>query len=137
MFFKRIFALIICSLLAVTLFSFKVFSESEYSQGDIVKFGRYPQSLVSDEAVIESLSEMLGDEWIDYGYYYGDDSAGSEEMHSFMFYQDITFAGSEYRAVTFSEYRPINNYYKPSAGPQYQAGYTVDKVYYFKYEPVE
>ncbi|MGN0548940.1 MAG: DUF6273 domain-containing protein [Acutalibacteraceae bacterium] len=107
--------------------------------GDIIKFGSYPQSRVTDEVLLDGLnSQSLS--WKSYEYYSGTGSLSDGQMKSsdYMKYADIVFNGNKYRAVTFSEFRPIYTGYT-SAGETYQDdnGYYVDNVYYFKYEPLE
>ncbi|MBQ7548442.1 MAG: Ig-like domain-containing protein [Clostridia bacterium] len=56
----------------------------------------------------------------------------------YMVFADFIYEGDKYRAVTFSKYRPYVTGYTSSASntDQDDNGYTVDNVYYFKYEPL-
>ena len=65
-------------------------------------------------------------------------------VSEYMKYADFTFDGNKYRAVTFSEYRPAMTTAEPPKTTYgidgvWQAvnGYTLDNIYYFKYEPLE
>ena len=107
--------------------------------GDIIKFGSYPQSKVTDEAIIDGLnSQSLS--WKSYNYYSGTGSwdDGNMKPSDYMKYADIVFNGSKYRAVTFSEYRPYCTGYTHSDGTyQDDNGYYTGNTYYFKYEPLK
>ena len=108
--------------------------------GDIIKFGSYPQSKVTDEAIIDGLnSQSLS--WKSYNYYSGTGSLSDGNMTAsdYMKYADIVFNGNKYRAVTFSEYRPYWTGYTSSTSYSYQDdnGYYTNNTYYFKYEPLK
>lgn len=107
--------------------------------GDIIKFGSYPQSKVTDEAIIDGLnSQSLS--WKSYNYYSGTGSwdDGNMKPSDYMKYADIVFNGNKYRAVTFSEYRPYETGDTSSASNSCQDdnGYYTGNTYYFKYEPL-
>lgn len=114
---------------------------SSYSVGDTITYGSYPQSRVTDEAIIDGLdSQSLS--WKSYNYYsgaggYSDD--GNMKPSDYMKYADIVFNGNKYRAVTFSKYRPYFTGYTHSSSYTYQDdnGYYTGNVYYFKYEPLK
>lgn len=108
--------------------------------GDIIKFGSYPQSKVTDEAIIDGLnSQSLS--WKSYNYYSGTGSwdDGNMKPSDYMKYADIVFNGSKYRAVTFSKYRPYwtGDTSSSSNTNQDDNGYYTGNVYYFKYEPLK
>ena len=114
---------------------------AEYSVGDIIEFGSYPQSEVtkeSDNATYAKL-EAATKNWISYGYYSGDGSYGSMKQGDWMQYADISLGGSRYRAVRFTQYRPYWTEDPSSSGNSYQGdnGYTINNLYYFKYEPLK
>lgn len=105
-----------------------------YSVGDIIEFGSYPQSEVTDEALIEKLnSQEL--EWNSYDYYSG--TLDEQTSGDFMKYADVTYDGNKYRAVTFTQYRPMATVYTSSNTFQEDNGYYEDTVYWFKYEPIQ
>ncbi|MBE6783025.1 MAG: zinc ribbon domain-containing protein [Ruminococcaceae bacterium] len=106
--------------------------------GDIVEFGSYPQTKVTDEAVLSQLNSASA-QWVSYGYYSGDETDGSMLAGDWMQYADVTIDGEKYRGVTFSEYRPGYTTYPSSAenSNQDDNGYVADKVYWFKYEPLQ
>lgn len=107
-------------------------SPAGYTTNTLVTFGSYPQSLVTDSALVKSLnSQPLN--WIYYDYY----CDGKQE--DYMKYADVTLSdGSRYRAVTFIHYRPYRWDNTDSASYTFQDnnGYEPDKVYWFKYEPI-
>lgn len=108
--------------------------------GDIIEFGSYPQSLVTDSATIAAL-DGISKNWVSYGYYSGTGNFGDGQMKpsDYMKYADISYGLDKYRAVIFSSYRPrytgfeLNN---NSVYNEYQSsnGYQMGNVYYFKYE---
>ena len=112
--------------------------------GDIITFGSYPQSEVtkeSDSATYSKL-EAAAKNWVSYGYYSGDGSYGSMQSGDWMEYADMDINGdgaNDYRAVRFSQYRPISTEGYSAADRSYQDdnGYTVNNIYYFKYEPLK
>lgn len=125
-----------------SLFAPKAEAEGKtYKVGDIIEFGSYPQSEVtkeSDSATYAKL-EAASKNWISYGYYSGGGSYGSMKPGDWMQYADISLGGAKYRAVRFTQYRTYWTYYSSSSGNSYQDdnGYTVNNIYYFKYEPLK
>ena len=115
-----------------------------YSVGDIITFGSYPQSEVtkeSDSATYSKL-EAASKSWVSYRYYSGDNSYGSMQPGDWMEYADMDINGdgaNDYRAVRFTQYRPYWTADPSSSGNSYQDdnGYTVNNIYYFKYEPLK
>ncbi len=111
-----------------------------YSVGDIIEFGSYPQSEVTDSDLISALNSS-SKTWISYDYYTGtgyyDD--GKMQPSDYMKYADITYDGNKYRAVTFTQYRPYDTGHLSFDSLSYQNdnGYYTDTVYWFKYEPLE
>lgn len=108
--------------------------------GDIIYFGYYPQTEVTDSNITTALAAQTGSlptsgnagSWTSYGYY------DSGVVSEYMWYVDISYQGNKYRGVYFSQYRPFwpsvvgnrdNSY-------QYDNGYYVDTVYWFRYEPI-
>ncbi len=113
---------------------------SAYSTGDYIYYGTYPQSEVTDSALVSALNSV-GGTWQSYGYYSGtgDPNDGQMKPSDYMRYKDVSYNGSKYRAVTFDSYRPLYTAYTCSSGKSYQAnnGYTTGNVYWFKYEPIK
>ena len=116
-------------------------AETTYKVGDIIEFGGYPQTKVTDDATLSALNaRVTKSDWVSYGYYAYDKNAGEGVPGDWMKYCDIELDGAKYRGVTFSQYRPIyTSSGSPSAhdSPQCKAGYYVDRVYWFKYEPLK
>ncbi len=106
--------------------------------GDIIEFGSYPQSRVTNANLLSALGSQTKT-WKSYGCYSGTGSAGTMVQGDWMKYADVTYNGSKYRAVTFSQYRPCYTCYSSSADYTYQDdnGYTTKAVYWFKYEPIK
>lgn len=113
-------------------------------EDDFIYFGTYPQTLVSDEKIIDKLNNKSGNlptkenshKWISYKYYI------NSNVEDFMFYQDIDLDNDkiyDYRGVYFIEYRPESVKDSSSTASSYQDdnGYYIDKVYWFKYEQIK
>lgn len=117
-----------------------------YKVGDIVEFGSYPQSKVTNSSLVSALNSVSKN-WVSYGYYSGtgcyatDYGTGYATMvqGDWMKYADFIYNGTKYRAVTFSQYRPSWTCNPSSAGKtdQDDNGYTPNNIYYFKYEPLK
>ena len=117
-------------------------AEAACKVGDIIEFGSYPQSRVTDSATVSTL-DKISKNWVSYGYYSGDESYGyrydSMVRGDWMRYADITYNGAKYRAVFFTQYRPYDTLSTSSSDRTYQDdnGYTPYNTYYFKYEPLK
>ena len=109
-----------------------------YSVGDIITFGSYPQSEVKDSSTLEKLN-AASKNWVSYRYYSGNGDFGSMQPGDWMKYADITLGGEKYRAVRFTQYRPYYTEYPSASDNSYQDNnsYTVNNIYYFKYEPLK
>ncbi len=109
-----------------------------YKVGDIVEFGSYPQSRVTNSSLVSALNKV-SKSWVGYGYYSGTGSYGTMVQGDWMKYADFTYNGTKYRAVTFSQYRPYSTCNPSSTSKTYQDdnGYTPNNIYYFKYEPLK
>lgn len=113
--------------------------EDDYSVGDIIEFGSYPQEKVEDNALITTLNS-LPQLWKSYGYYSGTGSWNGEMTASdYMQYCDVTYAKQKYRGVRFSAYRPYDTGYACSEtySQQDDNGYYINTVYWFKWEPLQ
>ncbi len=116
---------------------------TSYKTGDIIEFGRYPQSKVTDSSLISALTAAAGDNksWTSYGYYSGtgSDYDGQMTASDYMRYKDVVYGSNKYRGVIFDSYRPCRTGYTSSASDSYQDdnGYSTGTVYWFKYEPIE
>ena len=109
-----------------------------YKVGDIVEFGSYPQSRVTNSSLVSALNKVSKN-WVSYGYYSGTGDYGTMVQGDWMKYFDFTYNGTKYRAVTFSQYRPMETIGASSSDNTYQDdnGYTPNNTYYFKYEPLK
>ena len=80
---------------------------TEYQVGDIIQFGLYPQTEITDTALIYKLNDLAPEweDWTSYGYYSGTGNYGTMRRGDWMRYTDISFNDSKYRAVKFTQYR--------------------------------
>ena len=108
--------------------------------GDIIEFGSYPQSKITDSdliAKIEAVGKSIS--WVDYNYYIGtgtSDDGNMKPVDGMMLYKDIPYNGSKYRAVKINQYRPYITGLTSSYSDQDDNGYYAGNIYYFKYEPL-
>lgn len=128
---------------------------TDYSLGDIIEFGWYPQSRVTDTDLCNVLTENAGatDSWVSYNYKTYD--YGTESYYSdYMKYKDVSYEGQKYRGVFFTRYRAERqmisfyqglSYYMrmgydatdTRVSTQHFWGYDIGNVYWFKYEPLK
>ncbi|MBQ4573300.1 MAG: hypothetical protein IJA80_08480 [Clostridia bacterium] len=113
---------------------------SEYEVGDIIEFGSYPQSEVTDESLLKELNSLTLN-WVSYNYYVAENSYTSNMIPSdYMKYADVTYNCIQYRAVKFTQYRQSNTRFPSNESDnsyQDENGYYINNVYWFKYEPLE
>ena len=137
---KVVSALLVCILILSSLFTHSLFaSATTYKVGDIVEFGSYPQTQVTDEGLISQLND-LDLVWCAFsGFYYGNGNDFSMEEHDYIRFADIEYNSEKYRAIYFTSYRPNNTILYPKAENSYQDnnGYFVGQTYWFKYEPIK
>ncbi|MBR6702682.1 MAG: InlB B-repeat-containing protein, partial [Clostridia bacterium] len=131
-------SLILTAALLCCIMPFAVFAQDEYSAGDTFEFGSYPQSRVTDSALVSSLDGVTKS-WVSYGFFAGTGKEGTMEEAGYMQYCDITYGGEKYRAVSFTDFRPRQTYKAAGAAASFvdDNGFAADTVYYFKFEPVE
>ncbi len=130
--FLSVFMTLIMTLSIVSITA--VAEEPLYSVGDIIEFGSYPQSEVKDETILAKLNAQTL-EWISYDYYSG--TIDEQVPGDFMKYADVTYNGNKYRAVTFTQYRPMATAYSDDYTCQEENGYYIGTVYWFEYEPIQ
>ena len=139
---RSIASLLVLLFVAVIAFSIPVFraSATAYSSGDIIEFGSYPQSRVTNETLIRSLN-AISKTWKSYNYYTGTGSECDGQMvpSDYMKYSDIVFGNEKYRAVFFTQYRPTNTGYISSEDTSNQDNnkYYTNVIYYFLWEPIK
>ena len=105
-----------------------------------IYYGTYPQTLVNETTeaeLINELNDYAKDKCLN-KYYYG---KLYEEGYSFN-YLDVDYDNNgtyDYRGIYLTEYRPNSYLIDSSADNSYQDdnGFIIEKMYWFKYEPVE
>lgn len=112
-------------------------SITEYNVEDIIEFGSYPQSLVTDSELVSLLNNQSG-LWQSYEYYSGtgyyDD--GKMTASTYMRFKDIVYNNEKYRAVIFDSYRPYLSGSNSSINEQQSNGFLTENTYWFKFEPI-
>ncbi len=141
----RAMCIVLSLLMLLTVTPMTVFAEETetkiYKTGDIIEFGSYPQSEVTDGELKAKLTELAGstDGWTSYGYYSCNEETEQPEQGDFMKYVDVKCDGEKYRGVYFTQYRPLLTYYAATEDNTWQKynGYEVNTQYWFKYEPMK
>lgn len=141
---KRIFTVIlaVCMLLSIAPVTMAAdTADGGYQKGDIIEFGSYPQSKVTNPRIISALDGFLTDDvWVSYDYYIGTDTEydGKMTASDYMKYADLELNGEKYRAVRFSQYRPklTSSTSSETNSMQDNNGYYLNTTYFFKYEPL-
>ena len=141
---KRIFTVIlaVCMLLSIAPVTMAAdTADGGYQKGDIIEFGSYPQSKVTNPRIISALDGFLTDDvWVSYDYYIGTDTEydGKMTASDYMKYADLELNGEKYRAVRFSQYRPkvTSDVSSEATSAQDNNGYYLNTTYFFKYEPL-
>ncbi len=111
--------------------------------GDVVTFGSYPQTLVSNNDLIDEL-DQVSKTWEKYPYYSKNTSPKSSQVanlnYSLMEYADFYYGNQKYRAVRILKYRPTQTVDMEPGDAQHSRqddyGYTTNYVYYFSYDPI-
>ena len=136
------------SVLLTALFLMSAFSaasgtfaaDEKYQNGDIIEFGSYPQTQVTDEETLAALNAMEP-EWISYGYYRGEilpqggGTAFAMKPDDFMLYVDVEYDGERYRGVNILDRRPLLTDYSFS-NPSSTAYFSTKGIYWFRYDPI-
>lgn len=141
---KRIFTVIlaVCMLLSIAPVTMAADTfGGDLQKGDIIEFGSYPQSKVTNPRIISVLDGFLTDDvWASYDYYIGTGTEYDGNMTSsdYMKYADLKLNGEKYRAVRFSQYRPkvTSDVSSEATSAQDNNGYYLNTTYFFKYEPL-
>lgn len=139
--FKRFLCAFMTFVLLCTAFSVNTVSYAydNSQKNTVVNFGSYPQSQVKDSNLLLNLNKLKLN-WNSYDYYVGKNAYNSMAQSNFMKYADVSYKGARYRAVTFNQYRPdssIGLVADALKAQQYKNGFEVNKMYWFKYEPIK
>lgn len=120
---KRIFGAMLAIILAVTMIPANTFTapafaavQTTYATGDIVSFGSYPQTKVTNSSLITALNSctLSTDNTVIYG-------------------------GEKYKRVYFTQYTPFHPDFAATAENSFQDnnGYFSNTVYWFKYSAIQ
>lgn len=137
---KKPLSLILVAIMFVTIVPMAYAEGNTYKVGDIVQFGSYPQSKVTDENLVANLNALAPEweDWTSYGYYSGTGKGyGSMRQGDWMRYTDVSYNNNKYRAVKFTQYRPYSTDGTQNSSYQDDNGYNTNIVYWFKFEPID
>lgn len=138
---KRILAVVLSLLLtAGVLLPAAAQDDAGCAVGDLVEFGSYPQTKVTDGSLLDALN-AAPQRWISYNYYYRGAYLSYTYgilQSNYMQYCDVFYGGETYRGVRFSQYRPYYSDASPSADYSFQDdnGYDPGTTYWFRWEPL-
>lgn len=144
---RTLILLLACILLLGSFFVGSAVSAAEvpYQNNDVIEFGSYPQSLVTDEEILAALNS-LPLEWKSYGYYsraYGNEPNYDVDylmrQSDFMQYTDVTFGSVKYRGVRFRAFRPDYSCDGATTLNDWQTyfnGFKCDTEYWFEWQPI-
>lgn len=139
---KKITSLLLAILILFSCIPVSVSAE-EYTyckKGDIIEFGNYPQTKVTDESLLAELDAIEKD-WQSLNYYRGvGDGATDEEINSaypsdYAKYYDFEHNNEKYRAIIFTICRPSRTHNTRTSTRMNT--YEKNTVYYFKFEPIK
>ncbi len=134
---KRVLSVLLAVLLAAGCFALAATPVSALNVGDTIQFGSYPQTKVNETTALKNAADAAT--WESYNYYIGTGSFDGEmEQDTYMKYADFYSNGVKYRAVKFTQYRARRTSDTSSSDNSWQDDnrYSLNKVYYFKYEPL-
>ena len=113
--------------------------EAGYAVGDVIEYGAYPQSRVTDPELIETLNRQPG-EWQPCSLYGDIASTGPNvffaEPFEGMRYLDAVVDGVKYRGIAIDEYRPFAVYGSENTSTQQENGYETGSVSWFRFDPI-
>lgn len=111
----------------------------EYSVGDIIEFGSYPQTGVETSTELANAAAQAPMTSCNYYSGSGTWSDGQMTAGNYMSYADFDYQGNRYRAVVFSEFRPQATGRQFGQDESYVQtnGYEKNQTYFFKYEPLK
>lgn len=132
---KKYLSLILSSVIAF-MFSLSALAAEPVASGDIIEFGSYPQTHITDEALISELNSLIdADNWVSMEYYTGTDY-GNIHISENANYTDITLDGVKYRGVLYTEYRTV--YSNSGTYKTYiNNGYAPNIIHWFRFEPIQ
>lgn len=135
--------LVLILIISTFITGLTVFSESKYKNGDIIKFGSYPQSRITDASLISELNDKNDKTTFkSLGYYYGEGTNAVPNYESiksgdYMLYKDTVYGGIKYRGIIINEKRPFCTYCATNSYKSTQKGYETGTAYWFRYDPIE
>jgi len=103
---------------------------------NILKFGNYPQRLVTDKEELKKINKNLKLYNIKKSDFKG--LVFDKQLLPYMFYIDIDINNQKYRGVYFNRYitNQIQNYNSDETCYQFLNNFSKEKIYWFKFEPI-
>ncbi len=137
---KKFLSAVLVLVMLLTVVPMAYAEGNTYKVGDIIQFGSYPQSKVTDSAIITALNNKAPDwdNWTSYGYYSGTGYGyGTMKQGDWMRYTDVNYNDNKYRGVKFTQYRPYSTDRSSNSSNQDDNGYNTNTVYWFMFEPID
>jgi len=113
---------------------------SSYTSDDIVYFGSYPQTLVTNSNILPGLNSMITSlpslpnigSWTSFEFY------SCNQKEDYAFYLDTIYSNHLYRAVYFTKYRPFSiDLIAENENSYIPENYYLNQVYWFEYSPIK
>lgn len=135
---KRITSLLLSVIIIIS--SIPVSGILTFAADELIEYGNYPQSRVTDSSLIAQLDSVTS-QWKSYDYFTGTGSwyDGTMTSSDFMKYRDVRLGDKWYRGVTFDSFRPYWTGYDSSENNSVQDnnGYETGTTYWFLFEPLK
>ena len=120
--------------------TYHLLNDSYCRHDDIVYYGKYPKTLITDDLKQATLLAECGKStpsidtgWTSFGYY------SNQIKSNYALYKDIEIMGERYRAIYYTNYRPRVT--TLSAGAQYstidEAEIKLNTIYFYRFEPLK
>ena len=138
---KRMLSLLLSLLLILPFVGLTAAGAEEpgYAAGDLIEYGSYPQSLVTDDRLLTVLPQLLGE--VKAFDYYGSETGTGDQIGQYlpftgMRYVDVVYQNVKYRGVTLDAYRPFTTVSGQEDGTQAMNGFLTGRTYWFRFEPL-
>lgn len=129
---KKVLSLLLAAVMLLSLCP-TVFADDTIRANDTVEFGSYPQTMMTDEALIAAL-DAKATSWTSYNYSYRVAGLSTVQKGDFMKYCDVTYNGAKYRGVKMTAFRPERT--DDMCIRPLNSKYELNKIYWFKYQPL-
>ncbi|MBQ8178354.1 MAG: hypothetical protein IJ033_04090 [Clostridia bacterium] len=120
--------------------TYHLLNDAYCRHNDIVYYGKYPKTLVTDDLEKATLLDAYGAStpsvdtgWTSFGYY------SSQVKSNYALYKDMDIMGEKYRAIYYTSYRPYVTKMMAEAQSSTidEAGIELNTIYFYRFEPIK